>query len=125
MNRRQSLKLLSSMPLLAAMPSVALGEAKPAAKGKADGKMKMISEQDTLPKAMKYVADVKNAPPMRTNKKAFCWNCAKYNKCMTGDKACKEIPKKDLAKATAAPCQIFKGGNVAKDGWCLSWQANA
>ena len=87
--------------------------------------MKMLPESNPLAKAMQYREDASKAPAMRTNKKAFCYNCAKYNLCMEGDKECKVLPKKDLAKAKAAPCQIFKGGNVTREGWCLSWQPKA
>jgi hypothetical protein len=127
MNRRHSLKLISSLPLLAALPSVALAQAQQGKakkdKSPAAGKGKnLIDENDSLAKAMQYKHDAAQAPAMRTNKKAFCYNCSKYNVCMSGDDACKPLSKADLAKADAAPCQIFKAKLVAKNGWCLSWQ---
>lgn len=140
MKRRQSLKLISSLPLLAAFPSVAIGAekdkmkaakdkmkagkdaAKGAAKKAAKGPKNLISETDTLAKAMQYKHDATKAQ-LRTDKKAICGNCAKYNLCMDGDTACKPLAAKDLKTADAAPCQIFKAKIVKKDGWCLSWQA--
>lgn len=124
MKRRQSLKLLSALPLISLVPGVAFGndKAKPAAPAKG-GAANMLDPNDTLAKAMQYKADASQVGPMRADKKAFCSNCAKYNVCMDGDKECKPLGAADLAKATAAPCQIFKGKVVAKDGWCLSWQA--
>lgn len=117
MNRRTTLKLLSALPLAAALPSVAL------AKDEKAKKANLIDENNPLAKAMQYKHDASKAPAMRTNKKAFCYNCAKYNKCMDGDTSCKPLDAKTLKTANAAPCQIFKEALVAKDGWCLSWQA--
>lgn len=118
MNRRLILKLLSSVPLLGFFSAIDLAQAEAPAKGK------MLDENDPMAKAMQYKADATKAA-MRTDKKALCSNCAKYNVCMDGDTACKPLDAKALKAATAAPCQIFKGSNVAKDGWCLSWQAKA
>lgn len=130
MKRRQSLKLISSLPLVAAFPSVALAkEAAPKADKKTDKKAagkepaNLLSEKDTMANAMQYKHDASKASKMRTNKKAFCDNCAKYNVCMAGDTACKPLKPKELKTATAAPCQIFKAKVVKGKGWCLSWQA--
>lgn len=118
MKRRETLKVLSALPLLAAMPSVAM------APGKKEGKAgNMLDPKDTLASAMQYVPDASKASAVRTDKKAFCHNCAKYNVCMDGDSSCKPLSAAELKKAKAAPCQIFKGKLVSKDGWCLSWQA--
>lgn len=122
MKRRDSLKVLSTLPLVAAFPQVALGKeaAKPASKPAPKAGGNLLDENDTLAKAMQYKHDASKVGPMRTDKKAFCNNCSKYNLCMDGNKGCKPLAKKDLAKAPAAPCQIFKG-NVKAKGWCLSW----
>ena len=136
MNRRKSLKLLSALPLIASFPSLATAAEKkkemkkdmkakapaPAKKEAAKGPKNLISENDTLAKAMQYKHDATQAK-LRTNKKAVCNNCAKYNLCMDGDKTCKPLSAKALKKAEAAPCQIFKEKVVAGKGWCLSWQA--
>ena len=122
MKRRNSLKLISALPLVAAFPSLATAKGSAPAKAK---KSNLIDEKDTLASAMQYKHDASKAPAMRTNKKAFCHNCAKYNKCMEGDKECKPLSEKELKTATEAPCQIFTGKNVAKEGWCLSWQPKA
>ena len=119
MDRRKSLKLISALPLIAAFPSTALGKAKKAA-GRG-----LISEKDPLASAMQYKHDASKVGPMRTNKKAFCDNCAKYNVCMDGDQGCKPLSAAALKKADKAPCQIFKGKDVKAKGWCLSWQAKA
>lgn len=132
MKRRQSLKLLSALPLIGLVPSFAFGEDKKPVKGAApaapakpaqSGAANLLDPNDTLAKAMQYKHDANQVGPMRADKKAFCYNCSKYNVCMDGDKECKPLSAADLAKATAAPCQIFKAKVVAKDGWCLSWQA--
>lgn len=127
MNRRKSLKLISSLPLLAAFPALAAEKATkeakkaaPAAKAKGGAK-NLIDEKDTLAAAMQYKHDASKAGPIRSDKKAFCSNCVKYNVCMDGDKTCKPLKKADLAKSDAAPCQIFKGKVVKSKGWCLSW----
>ncbi len=85
----------------------------------------LIDEQDTLAKAMQYRHDASKASAARTDKKAFCHNCSKYNVCMDGDGACKPLKAKDLKKAEAAPCQIFKSKTVARNGWCLSWESKS
>lgn len=127
MKRRQSLKVLSSLPLLALFPSMALSADKKAAAPKAAPKKaagNLIDEKDTLASAMQYKHDATKIA-MRTDKKAICLNCAKYNLCMDGDKECKPLSAADLKKADAAPCQIFKGKTVKAAGWCLSWQKKA
>lgn len=115
MKRRLTLKLLFSIPFFAILPSLqAVAQAV---------KMKMLDENDPMGKAMQYKADASKASNLRTDKKAFCHNCAKYNVCMDGDTDCKPLDAKALKTANAAPCQIFKGSLVTKEGWCLSWQA--
>lgn len=118
MNRRTSLKALSSLPLLALFPNMAQA-------GKKKSEMELISEKDTLANAMQYKHDASKASKMRSDKKAFCNNCAKYNVCMEGDKDCAPLGKEALKKAGMAPCQIFKGKLVKEKGWCLSWQAKS
>ena len=92
---------------------------------KPDTSLNLIDEQDTLAKAMQYRHNAGKASAARTNKKAFCYNCSKYNLCMDGDTVCKPLTAEILKKAQAAPCQIFKGKNVSKNGWCLSWDARS
>ncbi len=130
MKRRQSLKFLSSIPLLAVFPSLALAADKKKdkskaapAKGKSKQAKNLLDPNDTLAKAMQYKHDASKAGPVRSNKKAFCYNCSKYNVCMEGDKSCKPLSAAELKKSEVAPCQIFKGKVVKKNGWCLSWQA--
>lgn len=84
----------------------------------------LLDEKDTLAQAMKYHHDAGKAA-IRTDKKAFCHNCSKYNVCMEGDKSCKPLTAKALSQAKAAPCQIFKAKFVAMKGWCLSWEAKS
>ena len=116
MQRRKTLKLLSSLPLLTLFPSVVIAGDKKGAK--------LIDPKATMPNAMKYVHDASQST-MRTDKKANCFNCGKYNICMAGDKACKPVDPKDLKSAASAPCQMFAGGNVAKNGWCQVWSPKA
>jgi len=121
MNRRKSLKLISALPLLAAFPSVVFAEAKKAAAKV----MSLIDEKDALASALQYKHDASKVGPMRSDKKAFCDNCSKYNVCMDGDTSCKPLSAAALKKADVAPCSIFKGKTVKAKGWCLSWQAKA
>ncbi len=116
MKRRESLKLLSALPVVTLFPQLALANKK-------QSKMELISEKDTLASAMQYKHDASKASNMRSDKKAFCHNCAKYNVCMEGDSSCAPLGKEALKKADMAPCQIFQGKLVKKKGWCLSWQA--
>jgi hypothetical protein len=128
MNRRHSLKLLSSLPFFALVPSLLKAEVKKATADKADAKTagrSLLDENDTLAKAMQYKHDATKAPAMRTDKKAICGNCAKFNVCMDGDATCKPLAAEALKTAKQAPCQIFTGKDVSKSGWCLSWQAKA
>lgn len=119
MNRRKSLKLISALPLLAAFPSIALAEAKKVAKAV---KGKLIDEKDPLAGAMQYKHDASKVGSMRSDKKAFCDNCDKYNKCMPATKSCKPLSAAALKKAGMGPCSIFAAGDVKAKGWCLSWQ---
>ena len=97
-------------PLALALPSLVL--AKDAGAPPADA----LPESDPLGNAMKYKADASKAGPERTNKKAFCNNCAKFNKCAPGA-TCKTVAK----SAAYAPCEIFAGKEVSRNGWCMSW----
>ncbi len=135
MKRRQTLKVLSTLPLLAVFPAFAADPVKKEAKKNAKkaaggaskklGKLTLIDEKDTLASAMQYKHDASKVGPMRSDKKANCANCAKYNVCMDGDADCKPLSKADLKKSDVAPCQIFKGKLVKAEGWCLSWQKKA
>ncbi len=122
MNRRMFLRVTSTIFLAIQFTFLNLKESK-AEKSAKDNNL--IDEQDTMAKALKYHHDAAKAPAIRTNKKAFCYNCAKYNLCMDGDTGCKTLTAKALEKAQAAPCQLFKGKNVTRAGWCLSWQARS
>jgi len=127
MNRRNLLKALSVVPALGLAPSIAFGahheEKKKATdkakKAKGGAPKNLLSETDGLGKAMQYKHEASKAGPIRSNKKALCNNCAKWNVCNEADKTCK--PGK--ATAAHAPCSVFPGKVVANKGWCLSWQA--
>ncbi|MCB0379245.1 MAG: high-potential iron-sulfur protein [Bdellovibrionales bacterium] len=128
MNRRKMMKLLGLTPVVAALPSLAMAEKKADKKEakKAAGKpANVLGEDEPLAKAMQYKHDASKAPAMRTNKKAFCHNCAKYNVCSPADKACKPLSADKVKTEAHGPCQIFPNKVVAKEGWCLSWQAKA
>ncbi len=123
MKRRQSLKILSLLSLSTLIPSwifAADKKKKPAPK---KGGMPLIDPNEPLAKAMQYKHDASKVGPMRTDKKAFCNNCSKYNVCAAADKACKPLAADALKKADSASCQIFPGKVVKGKGWCLSWQA--
>jgi len=112
MNRRSLLQALALSPLVLILPRLA--EAKKAA---AAAPANALGESEPLSKAMKYVADASKSGPERADKKATCANCQKFNKCSAADSACKPGAK----DAAYAPCEIFAGKTVSKDGWCMSW----
>ena len=118
--RRSLLQALALTPVAFVLPRVsfaadkAVKGAAPAATG---APANALSETEPLSKAMKYVADASKAGPERADKKADCFNCQKWNKCSAADTACKPGAK----AAAHAPCEIFAGKVVAKNGWCMSW----
>lgn len=119
MQRRRVLQSLLLSPLALILPRLAFADkqgAAPAAAA-AGAAFPALTSEDPLGKAMKYVADASKADAMRTDKKAFCSNCAKYAKCSPADTACKPGPK----TAASNVCEIFAGKSVAKNGWCMSW----
>lgn len=125
MNRRSVVRALALAPVALLATRVAFGQskaaqpaAKPEVKPAAGGApANALGTQEPLAKAMQYVEDASKAGPARTDKKANCANCSKYNKCAPADSACKPV----AAAATYGPCEIFAGKAVAKNGWCLSW----
>lgn len=119
MKRRQILGFISALSLTSLIPSFLFAKGEKATKGAAQP-ANLLKLDDPMGKAMQY-KHVASKAPVRTDKKAFCYNCAKYNVCAAGDKACKPAAK----DAAYAPCSIFAKKVVAKDGWCLSWQKKA
>ncbi len=123
MNRRSVVRALALAPVavLATRIAFAQDNGSKGAPGKAGGNTSAsanaLGEQEPLAKAMQYVEDASKASPARSDKKANCANCSKYNKCAPADTKCKPAP----ASAAYAPCEIFSGKVVAKNGWCLSW----
>lgn len=113
MNRRSLVKILCLTPLALVLPKMALAAKAEAAPANA------LPETDPMGSALKYKADATKAEAIRTDKKAFCSNCSKFNKCAAGDTACKT----GAATAAYAPCELFAGKQVAAKGWCLSWAA--
>lgn len=109
MQRRDLLKAALLTPAITLLPNIAFAKD---AKAPANA----LTPADSLASAMKYNTDATKAPE-RTDKKAFCHNCAKFNKCSTADTSCKPAEK----NAAYAPCELFSGKAVAKDGWCVAW----
>ncbi len=124
-NRRSLLQFLALSPVALLLPGLSEAAEKvaapAAAKTGAAAPVNALSETEPLSKAMKYVADASKAGPERADKKANCYNCQKWNKCSAADAACKPGSK----EAAYAPCEIFAGKQVAKNGWCMSWAKNA
>ncbi len=106
--RRSILQVLALSPIAFVIPRISFAAGAPA---------NALSESEPLSKAMKYVADASKAGPERADKKANCFNCQKWNKCSAADTVCKPGAK----DAAYAPCEIFAGKAVAKNGWCMSW----
>ncbi len=111
--RRSLLQTLVLAPLAFVLPQISIAADKAAAAAPANA----LGEAEPLAKAMRYVADASKAGPERADKKANCYNCQKWNKCSAADAACKPGSK----EAAYAPCEIFAGKAVAKNGWCMSW----
>lgn len=119
MNRRSVLRSLALAPVVLLASRFAFAHEKPVAAPAAaagGGTLPPLGENEPLAKAMQYVADATKAPG-RSDKKATCGNCAKFNKCAPADKECKPVAK----TAKSAPCEIFAGKSVERAGWCLSW----
>ena len=81
MQRRDLLKTTLLLPLTLLLPRLSWADAKAAAPANA------LSDTDPVAAPLKYKADANQAGPMRTDKNAFCHNCAKFNKCSAADKA--------------------------------------
>ena len=125
MNRRRVVKYLLSFSVLSLFSRGAIAKSPaPVKKDKKDKKAKapknLLGENEPLAKGMQYKHNADKVKGPRTNKKAFCNNCDRWNKCSAADKACK--PDKN-AMADYAPCNLFPNKVVANKGWCLSWQA--
>lgn len=113
-NRRQffmkALGLLSgalTLPLITKlMSSEALAESKKDAKKEA---IKVVSENDNVPKSLKY-KEVAAKAPERKDKTTFCHNCEWYKG---------EVNDKKHGKV--AQCDLFQKGYVKSGGWCLGW----
>ena len=77
------------------------------------GPGKLVSADDPLAKALKYVADASKA--VRTKRgetegdKQFCSNCALYQ------------PAGQVSGITAGKCLAIPTGLVSEKGWCQSW----
>ena len=122
MNRRSLLKALSLIPVVATVPMnlwAKEGKKAPAKKGKQPANLQ--SETEGMGKAMSYKNDTKGLKHPMFKKGSNCLNCTQYNKCASGDKGCKPLSAAELKKAEYAPCAIFPGKVVDKDGWCMSW----
>jgi hypothetical protein len=118
MNRRSLIRSLALAPVVLVASRFAFAQTPaPAPAAPAAGGLPALGEAEPLAKAMQYVADASKASAARTDKKANCENCAKFNICAPADKTCKPAAK----TAAQAPCEIFAGKSVAKAGWCLSW----
>ena len=114
MNRRQILKSLLSLSALAI--------ATPWAWAKDKMPKNLADPKKGMPMAMKYVhlgADAAKNPQTKNIYKlgSTCANCSRFNKCSAADKACKPVAK----TAKYAPCDIFSGQVVDRNGWCMSW----
>ena len=125
MKRRSLLKAMSTIPVVAALPNVALAgdKAKKAAPKGAPANLQ--SETEGMGQAMQYKHNAKDVKNPMFKKGSNCLNCVQYNKCAAGDKSCKPVDGKKLAKADYAPCAIFSGKVVAREGWCMSWAKKA
>ena len=106
--RRSVLQALALAPFATLLPKVAFAAAP-----------EDMKADDPLAKAMQYVEDGNKASPARTDKKAFCNNCAKFAKCPAPAPAGCVAGKKTDKRAA---CEIFQGKHVNRNGWCMSWQ---
>lgn len=113
LSRRELVKMCALAPVALALPSLAF--AKDA--GKSPAPANALPESDPMANALKYKSDASKADAMRTDKKAFCSNCSKFNKCSPAEASCKPVAK----GSSYAPCELFAGKQVASTGWCLSW----
>ena len=133
MNRRRLLQVLSLLPAVSVFPSFALADAgksdkaggqKGAGKGNSKVPANLQSETEGLGQAMQYKHDASKVKHPMYKKGSTCFNCVQYNMC-GADKTCKPLSADALKKADYAPCAIFPGKVVAKNGWCMSWGPKA
>jgi hypothetical protein len=64
----------------------------------------LVTADDALAKALKYVPDVSKAPDAKPGSK--CANCMLYQ---------------GAAGSAQGPCALFPGKAVKGNGWCSSW----
>jgi High potential iron-sulfur protein len=68
----------------------------------------LVTEDDPVAKALKYVADGSKATGAKPGSK--CANCNFFQA---------------AAGSAQGPCQLFPGKAVKAAGWCMSWTAKA
>jgi High potential iron-sulfur protein len=95
-------RLLASVVLGAALLPIVRA---PADKARA-ADLPLVTADDPVAKALKYVTDVSKAPDAKPGSK--CANCKLYQ---------------GAANATQGPCLLFPGKAVVAGGWCASWTA--
>lgn len=111
MKRRELLKTLSVAPVVALAPSTAFA-AMPEKKSAQPSNL--LSETEGMGKTLGYKNDATQSEK-RSDKKAICGSCNKWNKCHFEEK---NTCKPGKADAAYAPCEMFKGVVVARKGWC-------
>lgn len=97
-NRRSFLKFSSTLGVgLLVFPKLAFS-AEPT----------LVKEDETLPKALKYLHDATKSKD-RKDPKAICKNCSFYK------------PEGKIGSDEVGKCQMFQKGVVKAGGWCTSW----
>ena len=118
MERRNFLKNLCFLPILAFFPSVVLG-GKGHGISKSGSKPKnLVSETEGLGKNLGYKNDTKDVKGSMFKKGSNCANCIQ-SACGSSEVACKAVAKK--APKGYVPCKLFPGQVVSSKGWCMSW----
>jgi len=103
--RREFVKGLLLFPL-----AILLGRQKSVFAAGDDIGKKLVKGTDPMPSALKYVDDAKKAPAaMRKDAQSSCQNCAQYTK------------KATYKGQEVGMCNLFNGGYVKANGWCMSW----
>lgn len=124
MNRRHMLKMLALIPALPLLPHLSWAKTATGAKKPSGGTPANLADptKDSMVKAMRYVNKAAEAVKDPVSKGVYkpgstCASCNRFNKCSTADKNCKPA----AAAAKYAPCDIFSGKVVDRDGWCMSY----
>jgi len=116
LNKGAKLSLLTAGTLLLSQMSYLSRAMAEKAKSLIPKDFKLAKPSEPTPKALQYV-EVASKAAARTDKKAFCHNCALYG--VKGADKVKEFKHPKHGPVNA--CGMFGGEYVKSNGWCMGW----